>query len=43
MASHGLRWTYGNGDTQHFDARAGGARTSAKLNAEFLDCAGVCD
>ena len=21
MASHGLRWTYGNGDTQHFDAR----------------------
>jgi len=43
MASHGLRWTYGNGDTQHFDARAGGARTSARLNATFLECGGVCD
>jgi hypothetical protein len=43
MARHGLRWTYGNGDTQHFDARAGGARTSARLNAEFLECGGVCD
>ncbi len=26
MAAHGLRWTYGNGDTQHFDA-SGGSRT----------------
>ncbi len=43
MASHGLRWTYGNGDTQHFDARSGSARTSAKLNANFLECGGVCD
>ncbi len=43
MAAHGLRWTYGTGDTQHFDASAGGARTSARLNAEFLDCAGICD
>ena len=23
MARHGLRWTYGNGDTQHFDATSG--------------------
>ncbi|WP_067428760.1 M15 family metallopeptidase [Nocardioides jensenii] len=26
MRRHGLRWTYGNGDTQHFDATAGAAR-----------------
>jgi hypothetical protein len=26
MASHGLRWTYGNGDTQHFDATSGNGR-----------------
>jgi hypothetical protein len=43
MAAHGLRWTYGNGDTQHFDARAGNGRTSARLNATFLECGGVCD
>jgi 5-hydroxyisourate hydrolase-like protein (transthyretin family) len=24
MRSHGLRWTYGNGDTQHFDASSHG-------------------
>jgi hypothetical protein len=42
MAAHGLRWTYGNGDTQHFDA-SGSGRTSARLNAEFLECAGICD
>jgi hypothetical protein len=44
MAHHGLRWTYGNGDTQHFDARPGSGRTtSARLNAEFLECNGLCD
>jgi hypothetical protein len=44
MASHGLRWTYGTGDTQHFDVRPGSGRsTSARLNAEFLGCGGVCD
>ncbi|KRF17628.1 hypothetical protein ASG90_04450 [Nocardioides sp. Soil797] len=26
MRRHGLRWTYGLGDTQHFDATAGAAR-----------------
>jgi hypothetical protein len=26
MARHGLRWTYGNGDTQHFDATSGNGR-----------------
>ena len=34
MARHGLRWTYGNGDTQHFDyvgraAAGGGLRPTA--------------
>ena len=43
MASHGLRWTYGNGDTQHFDARSGSARTSAASTPNFLECGGVCD
>jgi hypothetical protein len=37
MASHGLRWTYGNGDTQHFDAAAGHSR----LVARWGDCGGV--
>ena len=27
MARHGLRWTYGHGDTQHFDATASGRVT----------------
>ena len=31
MASHGLRWTYGNGDTQHFDAAAGNGRIRTAL------------
>ncbi|GAA4696954.1 M15 family metallopeptidase [Nocardioides conyzicola] len=26
MARHGLRWTYGNGDTQHFDYVGGGGK-----------------
>ncbi len=26
MRRHGFSWTYGNGDTQHFDARAAGGR-----------------
>lgn len=37
MAQHGLRWTYGNGDTQHFDAGAGHAR----MLARWGDCGGV--
>ena len=39
MARHGLRWTYGNGDTQHFDAYGG----SGRLAARYADCNGVCD
>jgi hypothetical protein len=39
MARHGLRWTYGNGDTQHFDAY--GAR--GRLAARYADCDGICD
>jgi hypothetical protein len=26
MARNGLRWTYGNGDTQHFDATTASGR-----------------
>lgn len=43
MARHGLRWTYGNGDTQHFDAAPGSGRVSAKWANTFLECHGVCD
>jgi D-alanyl-D-alanine carboxypeptidase len=39
MARHGLRWTYGNGDTQHFDAY--GSR--GRLAARYAECDGVCD
>ena len=39
MARHGLRWTYGNGDTQHFDAYGGRGR----LAARYADCDGICD
>jgi 5-hydroxyisourate hydrolase-like protein (transthyretin family) len=39
MARHGLRWTYGLGDTQHFDAVAGNGRFT-RLPA---DCDGVCE
>jgi hypothetical protein len=38
MARHGLRWTYGNGDTQHFDAYAGRGR----LAARYADCDTAC-
>lgn len=37
MARHGLRWTYGNGDTQHFDAGGGPAR----LQTRWVDCVEV--
>jgi D-alanyl-D-alanine carboxypeptidase-like protein len=39
MARHGLRWTYGLGDTQHFDAMAGNGRYMARP----LGCDGVCE
>jgi hypothetical protein len=39
MAAHGLRWTYGLGDTQHFDAMAGNGRYLARP----LGCDGVCE
>ena len=38
MAGHGLRWTYGNGDTQHFDAPAGNGRYLRPVG-----CSGVCE
>ena len=39
MARHGLRWTYGLGDTQHFDARAGNGRYTVIPP----ECGGVCE
>ena len=43
MGRNGLRWTYGLGDTQHFDARAGNGRyavipRSAAASAVTADC-----
>jgi hypothetical protein len=39
MAAHGLRWTYGLGDTQHFDAMAGNGRYLPRPRG----CDGVCE
>ena len=39
MARHGLRWTYGLGDTQHFDAPAGNGRYAVRP----AGCRGVCE
>lgn len=39
MARHGLRWTYGKGDTQHFDAVMGNGRVMALP----LGCDGICE
>ena len=39
MARHGLRWTYGKGDTQHFDAVTGRGRAMSLP----LGCDGVCE
>jgi hypothetical protein len=36
MARHGLRWTYGNGDTQHFDAYASNGRLAARYRSCVL-------
>ncbi len=38
MANHGLRWTYGLRDTQHFDAPAGNGRYLRPVG-----CSGVCE
>jgi hypothetical protein len=38
MADHGLRWTYGLGDTQHFDAPTGNGRYLRPVG-----CSGVCE
>jgi hypothetical protein len=38
MADHGLRWTYGLGDTQHFDAPAGNGRYLRPVG-----CTGICE
>jgi hypothetical protein len=43
MARHGLRWTYGNGDTQHFDVAPGSGRVSTSYLSTFEECGGVCD
>ena len=42
MARHGLRWTYGTGDTQHFDV-TGSARARLAMEDEYVACRGVCD
>ena len=39
MRRHGFSWTYGNGDTQHFDARAHGVVVH---DLRGLDCGGTC-
>ena len=36
MARHGLRWTYGNGDTQHFDAYGSNGRLAARYRSCVL-------
>ncbi len=36
MARHGLRWTYGNGDTQHFDAYGSNGRLAAMYRSCVL-------
>jgi 5-hydroxyisourate hydrolase-like protein (transthyretin family) len=40
MARHGLRWTYGLGDTQHFDYVGGSGRTAY---ARPIPCDQFCD
>jgi D-alanyl-D-alanine carboxypeptidase-like protein len=39
MARHGLRWTYGLGDTQHFDAIGANGR----ITTLPPDCDGICE
>lgn len=42
MRRHGLRWTYGNGDTQHFDYRGGGGKVLT--SARYCDgCVSLAD
>ncbi|UDY22797.1 M15 family metallopeptidase [Nocardioides sp. Kera G14] len=46
MAKHGLRWTYGLGDTQHFDAVPSGSRRADPANpaTPVIRCGvAVCD
>ena len=38
MARHGLRWTYGRGDTQHFDATGRHGRVPAYPGCERVRC-----
>jgi hypothetical protein len=38
MASHGLRWTYGLGDTQHFDAVPAGASRPMVVRCGLVVC-----
>ena len=42
MARHGLRWTYGVGDTQHFDYVGGGKRALARYGGP-APCRRFCD
>ena len=41
MARHGLRWTYGNGDTQHFDFVGSGSKRLAAGGP--APCSRYCD
>lgn len=43
MARHGLRWTYGNGDTQHFDYVGGGGHGRIAAGSGPPPCARYCD
>ena len=43
MARHGLRWTYGNGDTQHFDYVGGGSAGGKRVAAGPEPCSQYCD
>ncbi|MFC7493046.1 MULTISPECIES: M15 family metallopeptidase [unclassified Nocardioides] len=42
MARHGLRWSFGNGDTQHFDHTGGSKRMLAELGGP-APCRRYCD
>ena len=43
LARHGLRWTYGLGDTQHFDVTSSAAARRMMATDEYVACNEICD
>jgi hypothetical protein len=43
MARHGLRWTFGTGDTQHFDYAGGGSKRALAGSGGPAPCRRHCD